>query len=86
MEKEATGTVASVKKQWWLKVNTKPIRRHSTDGAVFPYIISVHYTVNDRIYTKRKWIHAGRPVPQAGSTVTVLYDADKPQSAKLMIL
>jgi len=26
MEKETTGTVISVTKQWWLKVNRKPVR------------------------------------------------------------
>ena len=33
MEKETTGTVISVTKQWWLKVNRKPVRTHAMDGA-----------------------------------------------------
>ena len=35
MEKETTGTVISVTKQWWLKVNRKPVRTHAMDGAAF---------------------------------------------------
>ena len=53
MHKEIMGVVISVKKQWWLKVNTKPIRMHALDGAVFPHIIKVKYTVNDTEYIKR---------------------------------
>ena len=33
MEKETMGTVISVTKQWWLKVNRKPVRAHAMDGA-----------------------------------------------------
>ncbi len=48
------------------------------DGAEFPYIIKVEYTVDEKAYTKRKWINAGNPVPMIGSNVqvtgnTVLY-------------
>ena len=35
MEKETMGTVISVTKQWWLKVNRKPVRAHAMDGAAF---------------------------------------------------
>ena len=33
MDKETLGTVVSVKKQWWLKINTKPVRMHALDSA-----------------------------------------------------
>ena len=33
MEKETMGTVISVTKQWWLKVNRKPVRAHAMDCA-----------------------------------------------------
>ena len=59
MDKETTGTVISVKKQWWLKINTKSVRLHALDGAIFPHIIKVEYTVDGQTYTKRKWIGAG---------------------------
>ena len=37
MDKETIGTVLSVAKQWWLKVNTKPVRMSALDGAAFPH-------------------------------------------------
>ena len=49
MEKTTTGTVLSVKKQWWLKVNTKPFRTGPLDGAEFPHIIKVTYRVNGKL-------------------------------------
>ena len=40
------GTVISVKTQWWLKVNTKAVRFGPLDGATFPHIVKVKYTVD----------------------------------------
>ena len=80
-----TGTVISVAKQWWLKVNTKPIRLHALDGATFPHIIRVKYMVDGTEYIKRKWIHAGYRVPTVGSTVKVFYRAEKPSKARIEI-
>ena len=54
MNKETTGTVVSVSRQWWLKVNTKAVRAHALDGAIFPYVIKVNYTVDSKEYMKRK--------------------------------
>ena len=84
MDKDTIGTVLSVAKQWWLKVNTKPIRMGALDGATFPHIIKVEYVVDGNTYTKRKWIGAGSPVPAIGSTVTVLYCPDKPGKSKII--
>ena len=83
MNKETKGTVISVKTQWWLKVNTKPVRMHAMDGATFPHIIKVRYSVDGTEYDKRKWIGAGRPVPVVGSSVTVFYRSEKPQQAQI---
>ena len=84
MDRETVGTVVSVATQWWLKINTKPIRLHAMDGAIFPHIIKVRYTVEGKNYFKRKWIGAGKPVPEVGSTVTVFYHTEKPQRAKIL--
>ena len=84
MDKETIGTVLSAKKQWWLKVNTKPIRMGAFDGAAFPYIIKVQYVVDGNTYTKRKWICAGKEVPAVGSKLTVLYCSNKPSKAKIL--
>lgn len=84
MEKQTTGIIVAAWKQWWLKINTKPVRSHMMDGAIFPYIIKVQYTVDGQTYTKRKWIGAGYPTPSVGRTVTVLYDGNKPSRAKVV--
>ena len=84
MDKETIGTVLSVAKQWWLKVNTKPVRMGTMDGAKFPHIIKVQYDVDGNNYSKRKWIGAGKPVPAVGSKLTVLYCSNKPSKAKIL--
>lgn len=85
MVQETVGTVVSAAKQWWLKINTKPFRMHALDGAIFPYIIKVSYTVNDVTYFRRKWISAGKPCPSVGSTVSVIYSTDKPSKGEIII-
>ena len=84
MDKETIGTVLSVATQWWLKVNTKPVRMGPLDGATFPHIIKVQYVVDGNTYTKRKWIGAGKPVPAVESELTVLYCSTKPGKAKIL--
>lgn len=84
MDRETMGTVVSVAKQWWLKVNTKPVRLGPLDGAEFPHIAKVRYEAGENTYTKRKWIGAGKPVPAVGSKLIVLYREDKPGRAKVI--
>ena len=84
MEKSTTGTVISVKKQWWLKVNTKPVRMHTLDGATFPHIITVKYSVDGQEYTKRKWIKACEIPPALDTEVTVIYDENTPSKSKVL--
>lgn len=84
MDRETTGIVISAQKLWWLKINTKPLRRHALDGAVFPHIIRVGYMADGQQYFKRKWIGAGNAVPSVGSSVKVVYCADKPSRAKVI--
>lgn len=84
MNKETTGIVLSVAKQWWLKVNTKPIRKGTMDGATFPHIIKVQYVVDGNTYIKKKWIGAGQEVPAVGSELTVHYCSDKPSKAEIL--
>ena len=52
MDKETIGIVLSVAKQWWLKMNMKPVRMGTLDGAIFPHIIKVQYVVDGKNYTK----------------------------------
>ena len=83
MEKETMGTVISVTKQWWLKVNRKPVRAHAMDGAAFPHTIKVKYTIGVKDYTCQKWIGAGNKVPDKGTTIKVTYCEDKPSKARI---
>ena len=84
MDQKTVGTVVSVKKQWWLKVNTKPVRMHALDGATFPHIIMVRYVVGGKEYFKRKWIRACDQPPAVGAEVTVRYDESKPNKSKVL--
>ena len=81
---ETMGIVISASRQWWLKVNTKSFRMGTIDGATFPYIIRIQYTVDGVDYTKRQWIGAGKPVPAVGSSVKLSYDNEKPSKAKML--
>lgn len=84
MDKQTTGTVTAVTKQWWLKVNKSPVRVLGTQGATYPYVIKVTYSADGKEYTKRKWINAGEPVPKVGSEVQIVYSEDKPSKAKIL--
>lgn len=85
MENKTAGTVLSVKKQWWLKVNTKPVRKHALDGATFPHIVTVKYTVNGVEFVRKKWIKACVIPPSVNDSVTVIYQEDKPKKFRLDI-
>lgn len=84
MEGRTKGTVISVKKQWWLKVNTKAVRLHPLDGATFPHIVTVKYTVNGKEIIRKKWLGAHMIPPSADEQVTVIYRQDKPTKFRLM--
>ena len=84
MQKRTTGTVISVKKQWWLKVNTKAFRLGPLDGAVFPHIAKISYTVDGKEYIRSVWIGTPYPVPEVGTTVDLIYDEDRPKRVKIV--
>ena len=84
MNCETTGIVVKVATQWWFKVNTKAVRMGPMDGATFPHVIKVRYTVDGVDYFKRKWIGAGDRAPDVGNKRTVLYCEGKPQKAKII--
>ena len=82
--RRTTGTIISAKKQWWLKINKKPIRKGPLDGAAFPYIIKIRYVVDGKEYIKRKWIGTEYPVPVEGDTVQLSYEEDHPEKIKVV--
>ena len=83
MDRETMGIVVAATKQWWLKINTKAVRTHAMDGAIFPYVIKVTYTVDGVEYVKRKWINAGYSVPSVGAELPVRYRSDNPKKAQI---
>ena len=85
MQNTTSGTVVSVKKQWWLKVNTKMVRKGALDGAIFPHILKVRYTVDGKEYVRRKWLLTKGRVPMEGDAVGVVYDDQKPDKIKGII-
>ena len=79
-----TGKIIHVEKIWWIKINTKPVRRHMWDGAEFPHWITVRYEVNGETFEKRKYFPWQKPKPKVGDTVRLLCRADQPRRCKLI--
>ena len=73
------GTVTDVRQCWWFTVNTKPVRRFSGDGAVYPNIITFSYRVDNIPYTGKRYVPIRYRVPQKGETITVFYDPKNPK-------
>ena len=83
-EKRTEGTVLSVKKQWWLKVNTKAVRLGPLDGARFPHIVTVEYMACKEKIKKSKWIGASVDPPRVGERVVICYREDKPSKFRIL--
>lgn len=79
------GTVIKVYQCWWIKVNTKPIRAHAWDGAMFPHIITIQYEVDGQTYTKKKFLHYNVPCPTVNSKLYVYYTQEKPTKISLRV-
>lgn len=80
---KTTGKVIKVHKCWYIKVNQKPIRIHSLDGAAFPHIVTVEYEVDGRKYTKKKILNYNITCPNVGSNIDVYYDVENPKKIRL---
>lgn len=85
MEKETIGLIISTKKLWWIKINKKAFRMNSLDGAIFPSVVKVKYSVNGVDYIKRKFISPYTQCPMQGGKVTVRYREDKPLKCRIEI-
>lgn len=75
---QTTGTITAVKTCWWIKINTKPFRRHMLDGAKFPHIIYFTYAVNGAAYQGSSCVDWQLRCPNKGETVTVFYNETDP--------
>lgn len=76
--RSAEARVTGVSRCWWLTVNTKPLRRYSGDGAVYPYIITFVYPVGSISYEGKRYIPIRYRVPQVGETINIYYDPERP--------
>lgn len=75
---QTEGVITEVKTCWWLKINTKPVRRNMFDGAVFPHIIHFTYTVNGQPYQGKRYVNWNKQCPQRGEKLTVCYKKENP--------
>ena len=73
------GRITAVKKCWWLKVNTKPVRRDMWDGAKFPHIAEFVYDADGKGHIGKIWISYDDVPPAVGKEIRVYIDPAKPQ-------
>ena len=85
MDKTTKGVIIAVKKQWWLRINLKPIRYGSMDTSVSPHIAQVKYVVDGKEYFKSKWIKIGHPLPAVNDSVVVIYSDANPKKSKIVL-
>lgn len=75
---QTQGVITEVKTCWWLKINTKPVRRNTFDGALFPHIIHFTYTVGGQAYWGKRYVQWNKRCPQKGEKLTVYYEKENP--------
>ena len=79
------GVVTAVKTCWWLKINTKPIRRNMFDGAVFPHIIHFTYIVGGEVYQGKRYVNWNKRCPQKGEKLKVYYEKENPEKYAVIV-
>lgn len=77
--KEVKGTVTQVKTCCWLKVNTKAVRTNMADGARFPHILHISYTVDGKTYTAKRWVPWHQRCPVKDEIIAVHYEPEAPE-------
>lgn len=82
---QTEGVVTEVKTCWWLKINTKPVRRHSFDGAVFPHIIHFAYTVAGQTFCGKRYVNWNKRCPQKGEKLTVHFKKENPEKYAVIV-
>jgi len=83
--REIAGVVTDVKKCWWIKVNTKAVRAHALDGALFPHIVYYRYSADGREYAGSRMISAFKEPPRRGETIRVFYDGENPSRSAVLL-
>lgn len=73
------GRVTEVRRIWWIKINTKPVRKHAFDGAEYPMLICFSYEAEGAGYSGKRVINYTRRCPAVGEALTVYYDPARPE-------
>ena len=82
---QAEGTVTEVKTCYWFKINTKPVRRHMWDGAVYPHIIHFTYEVDGTRFSGRRFVWYNRRCPVKGEKITIHYEVRSPEKFAVIV-
>ena len=82
---QTEGVVTEVKTCYWLKVNTKPVRAHSLDGALFPHIIRFTYRVGEREFSAGRYVNWNLRCPRRGERIRVYYDEAAPEKYAVLL-
>ena len=85
MVKETEGIIIAIKKQWWLKINTKALRTNTLDGAKFPHVVKAKYVVDGTEYVGKKWVSIYDELPKMNQIIRVYYEEDNPKKAKIKL-
>ncbi len=82
---QTEGVVTEVKTCYWLKVNTKPVRRSAIDGALFPHIIHFTYSVGGQTYKGKRYVNWNKRCPVKDERITVHYERENPEKYAVII-
>lgn len=84
-DSKTTGTVIEVQTCYWFKVNTKPVRTHAWDGAVYPHIIRFSYQAGGQTYIGKRWVSWNRRCPVKDEKITVYYEREYPENYAVLV-
>ena len=82
---QTEGTVTEVKTCYWLKVNTKPVRTHAGDGALFPHIIHFTYSVDGQAYNGKRYVNWNKRCPVKDEKLIVYFEKNNPSKYAIIV-
>ena len=77
-ENSVRGIVTDVKKYWWLKIKTKPVKTSFSDGVKYPHKVYYEYEVMGEKYQGVETLSYMVTPPNKNAYITVYYDVDIP--------
>jgi hypothetical protein len=80
---QTTGRVLTVRRLWWIKINTRPLRRHALEGAAFPHAVRIAYRTEGTVYRRWKYVGWRSVCPAPGETIPVWYDMARPRRCRI---